>query len=129
MVATPTVQVYVNGVAAAHTDTVSPVAGTVDYNRGVETGILAIGAGTSKFSGQIGDFWFDNTFVDLSTNISKFYSAGPVFLGATGQLPTGSTPKIFFGDTMNAAAWNVGNGLGTITAWTWGASGAVADFP
>ena len=52
----------------------------------------------SSFSVDISQYWMDASYIDFSSagNIAKFYAAGkPIYLGATGELPTGSQPLHF----------------------------------
>jgi hypothetical protein len=116
---TPVAHMAVNGVllttVAGRTDAVAPTAGNVNY--GQSTTLMGFGAvpsgGAYGYSGQLGDLYFDTTFLDLSvaTNLKKLIDAGqpvrPVSFG-----------KIYFGDDMVAADWNLNNGKGSITGWT-----------
>lgn len=69
----------------------------------------------SFFFGSLADLYF-NTDTNLSpftsSNIQKFRSVAgkPVFLGATGAIPTGSQPVIFF--TGDASTWANNAGYG-----------------
>ena len=64
---------------------------------------------------ELADFWMESgTYVDLSieANRRKFVdvSGNPVYLGANGELPTGSSPDIFLsGDTDD---WHTNKGTG-----------------
>ena len=58
---------------------------------------LAANSNVALFGGQLGQLWFDQSYVDLSiqSNIERFVSgtganAKPVYFGATGEKPTGS---------------------------------------
>jgi hypothetical protein len=117
--ASPKGQVYINGVAAAFTNTVAPTTGVVDWQRVANGSIGGSPTGTSLIAGSLAYIAVKNAFIDLPTNIGSFWSGGvPVDpLGIGGW-------NIFFGSTMNAAAWNVGDGLGSMTGWT--VNGAVA---
>jgi len=77
----------------------------------------------ANFTHDIADFWFDTVYFDLtqSSNIKKFRNddGKPVSLGTTGQLPTGSSPAIFFTGNKDEFVTNQGYGgafteLGTI---------------
>lgn len=61
-------------------------------------------------NGSICEFWFDNTYVDPATNITKFRSleGKPVNLGTNGETPTGTSPKIYL--KSNAANYGVNSG-------------------
>lgn len=89
---------------------------TIDYTRadwsvGENTG----GTGV-KFSGDMAELWFDDQFIDLSTeaNRRKFIDAGgkPVDLGADGSTPTGSAPLIFQSGDTDSWHTNLGTGEG-----------------
>ena len=66
------------------------------------------------FEGEIADFWYDDSYVDLSVeaNRRKFISGGgkPVGLGADGSGPTGAQPLIFF--SGDATQWGTNKGRG-----------------
>lgn len=75
------------------------------------------GGGTEAFAGCLFDLWFDDAFIDFSSaaNRAKFISGGkPVDLGATGQLPTGSSPIIFchIDDGESASNFRLNAGTG-----------------
>lgn len=84
-----------------------------------------------KYSGEIGDLWVSDEFIDLSAtaNRRKFIdgSGNPVFLGNNGELPTGTAPPIFFGSQHVTADWNAGTNLGT--GGIFSVVGAFADSP
>lgn len=70
-----------------------------------------------KFDGKIADLWIDyDSYLDFSieANRRKFIDAGgdPVFLGANGQLPTGSPPEIFLSGETDTWHTNKGTGGG-----------------
>lgn len=84
---------------------------------------------TDGFDGEIGDYYFDTNYLDLSTNISKFIdgSGNPVDLGSDGSTPSGSQPEVYLsGDT---STWGVNNfgSLGDFT--TVGTLGDSANEP
>lgn len=69
------------------------------------------------FNGRLGALWFNTSYIDLSvaSNLAKFVSgtginAAPVDLGATGQLPTGTSPLLYLPLYGNAAGLNYGTG-------------------
>ena len=82
----------------------------------------ALGDGSSTWGagegdGAYADFWLLlGTYTDFSnaTNRRKFIDANlrPVFLGTTGQVPTGSSPIVFFGNPWQAFYTNLGTGGG-----------------
>lgn len=68
-----------------------------------------------EYTGDLYDFWFGTgEWLDLSTtsNRRKFIDASgnPVFLGATGGVPTGSAPIMFFSGPT--ASWHENKGTG-----------------
>lgn len=74
---------------------------TIDYTT-TECSIGGSNAGANLLSGDIYTLWFDaTTNIDFTTeaNRRKFASASnvPLFLGAHGELPTGSRPSLFLG--------------------------------
>ena len=86
---------------------------TIDYTRG-EMAVGSWANGTSKLDADIADFWFDDSYIDISnvTNRRKFIDASgkPEPLGASGSTPTGSDPLIFLsGDT---SSWHTNKGSG-----------------
>jgi hypothetical protein len=70
------------------------------------------GTNTAQSPLNLADFWFDNSYMDLSvtTNAQKFYNAGVVDLGANGQTPTGSSPKLFLHNPYTSWQNNLGTG-------------------
>lgn len=101
--------IYVNGVdsfdaASTYTDDFLDVTGNRNH--------LIDGAAHNN---AFADVWVDTgTYIDLSVeaNRRKFIDASgnPVYLGASGELPTGTSPDIFFsGDT---ASWHTNKGTG-----------------
>ncbi|MGZ3773305.1 MAG: LamG-like jellyroll fold domain-containing protein [Pseudobdellovibrionaceae bacterium] len=114
-------QVYINGVAKTVTWSGTFDGGNVSCS---DINAQAVGAwpgGGGKFTGKIGDIYLNKTYIDLSVaaNLEKFVtgtgvSAMPVSLGASGELPTGSTPVIYLPMFAN----NSGANLGTIGDFT-----------
>lgn len=107
-------QYYRNGVAAAFTNATAPIAGTVHWARSAQQsaiGTSATSVGTAIYTGTLGDFWVDNQYFDLSSNISTFYGGGtPPDLTGIGS------PAIWLGGSMSTAQWNSGTNLGNMTA-------------
>lgn len=82
-----------------------------DYAIGANTG------GTSKFNGDMAEFWFeDGVYIDFSNSANRrlFISAAgkPVNLGTTGQTPTGSSPLIYLHNSLATWETNLGSGGG-----------------
>ncbi len=113
--ATPVARMFINDVndeAAGATETDD----TIDY---VDTGEWSFGAltdGTVKIDADVADFWFDDSFIDISTEANRrlFISPNlkPVNLGETGQLPTGSSPLVFLSGATTGWESNLGTGGG-----------------
>ena len=74
-----------------------------------------IGSGTAT-DVKVYDTWMDNSYIDLSIagNREKFRSATgcPVYLGANGELPTGTSPLVHFWKQVPNWAQNQGTGGG-----------------
>lgn len=110
--------IFLNGVAYA--TTWSPYTND-DINFNVTTTPrYYIGAGNVPslfYNGNLGALWFNTSYIDLSVadNLAKFVSgtgidAKPVDLGATGELPTGTSPLIYLPMYGNDAGKNYGTG-------------------
>lgn len=74
-------------------------------------------SGGNTFDGGVSDFWLSfGTYIDISVedNLRKFIDAEgkPVFLGATGELPTGASPILFFSGETDSWHTNKGTGGG-----------------
>lgn len=74
-------------------------------------------ANSTNYSGNIGALWFNTSYIDLSvaSNLAKFVTgtgidAKPVDLGASGELPTGTSPLIYLPMYGNNAGKNYGTG-------------------
>jgi hypothetical protein len=111
LASTLTRSVLVNGVAASviygtYTDD------TIDFTYGITyVGFNTI-ATAGNFSGQASDLYFNTTYIDLSAD-NPFYDTDtdkPKFLGATGNLPTGSAPLIYLPLYASSAGTNLGTG-------------------
>lgn len=99
-------QVFVGGVSS-RAGSPTLINGTVQYSN-VDVAIGAAIGGSNKFDGGLTEFYWDDKFLDLPTNIGKFIQAGkPIDLGSTGQLPSGTTPVMYF---RNGRETNDGNG-------------------
>lgn len=117
LASTSTRHVYVDGQVASVTWT-DYVDSAIDFL--TNTPICRIGrsASTSGYwNGRLGALWFNTSYIDLSvaSNRAKFVSgtsidAKPVDLGATGELPTGTSPLIYLPMYGNNAGKNYGTG-------------------
>lgn len=77
--------------------------------------LLSDNGNTDPYVGDFADFWFaPNQFVDFSIQANRelFRSAAgkPVYLGASGELPTGTQPSIFLTGDATTFGTNVGTG-------------------
>jgi len=92
--ATDTQQLYKDGISDIDAANSSSIDNDALYLR-TEWSVGANTGGTSDIDADLFDFWFDNVFYDLSTNISSFISGGkPVDLGSDGS-NVGVQPLIF----------------------------------
>ncbi len=80
---------------------------------GFQAGEAFVGSannGFYKFDGDIGEIWFDTSYVDLATN-NPFWDSDenkPAELGANGELPTGSSPLIYMPMRADQPTKNLG---------------------
>lgn len=124
-------QVFINGIdvttKTGSTLNLNATPGNVKYDNGIMSAIFATGSGASQMRADVSDLYINVVdSLDLTSNIGLFFSGGaPVDLGTIGDGPTGQRPLVFAGRTMDAAAWNTGNWLGTSVGWT--PNGALAD--
>jgi hypothetical protein len=105
--------VYVNGQAATVTWS-TYTSGLIQF---AQTWRIGRAATTPYFNGRLGALWFNTSYIDLSVaaNLAKFVTATgidakPVDLGATGELPTGTSPLIYLPMYGNNAGKNYGTG-------------------
>ena len=69
-------------------------------------------SGSSYFDGGISDFWFDDSYIDLSSS-NPFYDTStskPKNLGGDGSTPTGSSPLVYLPLRANNPDINKGTG-------------------
>lgn len=95
------------------TNLVSRTDAAIDYTRGE----VAIGGnydGSFKLTGDLAEFWFDDSAIDISsaTNRRKFTTGAglPELLGSDGSKPTGTAPLIYLRGP--AANWGTNAGSG-----------------
>lgn len=124
-------KIYINGAS----DTVNAVEYqnlTIDY---VSTSPrITIGADFADTAGNIlnggiGELWFDDAYNDA---IGDYYSGGKaVALGATGGLPNGTSPPIYFSNSGTGDSWSTNNGTGgSLTKFgTFTTDGNPPEFP
>lgn len=97
--ATATRQMYIDGSSDVGVNVSSN--DTIDYTavRFAIGGTNNAGTPYQPFNGCLAEVWFNNSHIDLSSsaNREKFRSTGgkPVFLGTTGDLPTGAAPLLY----------------------------------
>jgi hypothetical protein len=81
-------------------------------------GFLSRGSGSIP-DVSISDFWFDDSYIDLtsSTNREKFRTSSglPADLGTDGSTPTGSQPMNFWSPTPSGLGDNLGSNTNTYT--------------
>lgn len=86
---------------------------TLDYTATVHT-VGGSTAGTTLWNGAMAELWISRTFLDLSAESNRrlfIDRAGfPVYLGITGQLPTGTAPIVYMHTRANNAGINSGTG-------------------
>ena len=117
-------KIYVDGVEQGVTYTA-----LVNQNTGVEqTASLQIGAdirtNTNRLTGQIAQIWIDDSYIDPSANLAKFYDDGFVDLGATGTSSGLSQPMLYLVGEGSDFYTNRGTGTNfTVTDFT--ATGSV----
>jgi hypothetical protein len=116
-VAAGTVNSYVNDVSSVSYNA-GLVNGTINFTNQEELPNASASYGESA---DIADFWIaPGTYIDFSqvANRRKFISAShtPVYLGANGELPTGSSPPVFFSGPL-VSTWLTSKGASPGT-WT-----------
>jgi hypothetical protein len=115
---TGTRYVYVNGQASTvtwstYTDDLIDFAPT-----GSPVCFVGSSSGGDRFwNGRLGALWFNTSYIDLSipANLTKFVTgtginAAPVDLGATGELPTSTSPLLYLPMYANNTGRNFGTG-------------------
>lgn len=118
-VASGIAQMYIND-ASDVTGSPTALNNTLEYSR-LDLSWGANKVGGSKLNADVADFYFNtDTTLDISVtaNRRKFITAGlkPVYLGTTGQLPTGATPQIYLTNPFSSWQTNAaGNGNYTVT--------------
>lgn len=84
---------------------------TIDYTR--TNHYVGSGGAANWFNGCLAQVYVHTAaYLDLSQagNRAKFYNSGPVDLGATGTLPTGSQPVLYLNDPAASFGTNSGSG-------------------
>ena len=114
--ATPVARLFINDVddeAGGSTETND----SINYTTGDGNWNISVNAGTgNKMTADVADFWFDDSFIDISTEANRRLfidpQGKPVDLGEAGQLPTGSSPLVFLSGTTTGWETNLGTGGG-----------------
>ena len=91
----------------------------VAFNAGIGNNAENSSSGESGF--KFSQIWIDNSYIDLSTNISKFYNAGPVEMGASGTSSGLDQPLIYhYGNVTSATTirTNRGRSSGVFATYT-----------
>lgn len=108
---------YINGVAVGspiwttyNTNTTWLVANASGYlasiGRNPDGGLVGGEAGM-----DVAQVWIDNSYIDLSTNISKFYNGGAVDMGASGTSSGLPQPLIYhYGNTTSSPTFQTNRG-------------------
>ena len=106
--------IAVNGVLTATWNTYN-TAGSIGPHTGGTT--MYVGGNNSFFPGQIGGLYYAQAYIDLTVaaNLAKFVTgtgidAKPMGLGATGELPTGTSALVYLPLYGNAVGKNYGTG-------------------
>lgn len=117
--ATPACRIWINGVEE------TLVAGYVlttdaelDYAVPTNNTRITVGANfesaspTGVMSGGLANLWFDDTYNPVVADYYTLATGKRVALGATGQLPTGTQPVLFFSNDGSGPAWLGNSGSG-----------------
>lgn len=100
---TQVIQVYIDGVAKTTSGTLSTTNSRWDILNGIYVG--GTGGTRDGRADKMAQLWADNSFVDLSTNISKFYNNGYVNMGPNGTF-SGLSQPLFYHDGNTTTGWN-----------------------
>jgi hypothetical protein len=104
-------KVYLNGVLGTSVSSGTFVSADMSWSTAGSIGVASTYTGSNIYNVAIGELWVSNEYVDLAT-YNPFYDADtnkPKYLGANGELPTGSSPLIY----LPLRADDAGNNLGT----------------
>jgi hypothetical protein len=103
------VQGYCNGVpvtfAAFNASTFTT---NIEWNVSGEFEINGYSNGTNLNKIDVAQVWITNSYIDLSTNISKFYNNGPVDMGSNGTASGLSQPLIYHNGNLSTFVNNGG---------------------
>lgn len=107
---TGTVNLYVNGTSDA--SSISTVNANISYTK-TDADIGGFSGLNRPVHASLSEFWFTTSYLDFSSSANRglfINSSGyPLFLGTTGQIPTGTSPIIY----INGSAANAGTNAGT----------------
>lgn len=123
--ASNTRHVYFNGTSRSSTGST----GTIPLSSSFVDAYVGGSFLSATFDGSLSEFYFTNSYIDLSllSNREKFSTSSglPVSLGASGEIPTGSTPLIYFTFNFPDLGSPVGgDNLGTVSTFAANGSGA-----
>lgn len=115
---TSTRSIYIDDALDASTWGTYVTSGQIDFEDHTSSKNSAIGAtpgGATLLQGDLADFWLNiGTYTNFSVTANRrlFIDANhnPVYLGAAGATPTGTSPNVYL--TGPTAAWNVNKGTG-----------------
>ena len=111
MASTSTRHFVINGVSVGTWTTYTN--DTIDFSKDAVVGQQYNStSGAGPFAGDLSDVYFTPAYIDLSSN-NPFYDTDtgkPKYLGASGELPTGSSPLVYLPLRGNDAGNNLGTG-------------------
>lgn len=124
------VKMFVDGVEQTLTFSTFTGGSTIDFTY-ADWSVGANTDGSTKITGSLADVWFKpGTWLDLSSQTvrGKFRNTrgSPVYLGVTGNSPTGSAPILFL--SGDATAWHTNKGTGEGFTLNGGAFLAAPEF-
>lgn len=119
---------YVNGVSTGVTwSTYSNI--NWEFDIATRAGVACNAEqGATEADCKISQIWVDDSYIDLSTNINKFYDNGPVDLGSDGTGTGLSQPLIYhYGNTTSSPTFAVNLGRTAELSYTMTANGTPSD--
>lgn len=134
---TSSLEVYINGIQDATPASYSNTSPAIDWSNsnGWSIGCLW-GSGTNYYnlySGDMAQLYINHAvYTDFSNseNLKKFFNNGkPVDLGESGEIPTGSSPLLFFERRKGQAANDFATNRGTEGSWVLNGSLTAVDGP
>lgn len=105
-------QVFINGEEITNITVNAFVDANINFATATTVNVANQYTAAGGFEGELSDLWFDTTYIDLSAD-NPFYdteTGKPKYLGASGELPTGSAPLIYLPLRADDAGSNKGTG-------------------